>query len=174
MFLSVNIFLTNKGSHVLPLNSFISYLHTKPMTIRRCRTGLATDSLCGVLWHGWSTCLLYERPYLAWWCHQMETFSPLLEIGAGNSPVTAEFSAQSQGRGALMFSLICAWTNGWQNNRKAGDRRRHRAHYDVTVMGLWFWLTVGKLAKHCLLDLVLRSFMFCIGVDCWRSFMIYV
>ena len=37
-------------------------------------------------------------------------------------------------RGTLMFSLICVWTNGWVNNREAGDLRRHRAHYDVTVM----------------------------------------
>ena len=40
-------------------------------------------------------------------------------------------------RGALMSSLIClscAWTNGWTNNRDAGDLRRHRVHYDVTVM----------------------------------------
>ena len=36
--------------------------------------------------------------------------------------------------GALMFSLICAWTNGCVNNRDAGDLRRHRSHYDVTVM----------------------------------------
>ena len=35
---------------------------------------------------------------------------------------------------ALMFSLICAWTNGWVNNRKAGDFRRNRAHYDVIIM----------------------------------------
>ena len=33
-----------------------------------------------------------------------------------------------------MFTLICAWINGWVNNRDAGDLRRHRAHYDVTVM----------------------------------------
>ena len=26
------------------------------------------------------------------------------------------------------------WTNGWVNNQDAGDLRRHRAHYDVTVM----------------------------------------
>ena len=26
------------------------------------------------------------------------------------------------------------WTNGWVNNRDAGDLRRHRAHYDVIVM----------------------------------------
>ena len=36
--------------------------------------------------------------------------------------------------GAFMFSLICAWINGWVNNRDTGDLRRHCAHYDVTVM----------------------------------------
>ena len=39
-------------------------------------------------------------------------------------------------REALMFSLVCAWTNGWVNNRDAGDVRRHRCHYDVTAMHL--------------------------------------
>ena len=33
-----------------------------------------------------------------------------------------------------MFSFICAWINGWINNRKAGNLRRHRAQYDVIVM----------------------------------------
>ena len=37
-------------------------------------------------------------------------------------------------RGALMFSLIFAWTNGWANKWDAGDLRRHRTHYDVIVM----------------------------------------
>ena len=41
---------------------------------------------------------------------------------------------KGQWRGALMFSLICAWLNGWVNNREAGDLRRHRAHCDVIVM----------------------------------------
>ena len=40
---------------------------------------------------------------------------------------------KGQWRGALMFSLICSWTNGWRH-RDAGDFRRHRDHYDVTVM----------------------------------------
>ena len=39
-----------------------------------------------------------------------------------------------QWRGVLMFTLICAWISGWVNNRGAGDLRRYRAHYDVTVM----------------------------------------
>ena len=36
-----------------------------------------------------------------------------------------------------MFSLICAWINGYVNSREAGDLRRHRAHHDVIVMRWW-------------------------------------
>ena len=35
---------------------------------------------------------------------------------------------------AELHFFICAWTNGCANNTDAGDLRRHRAHYDVTVM----------------------------------------
>ena len=69
-----------------------------------------------------------------WWRHQMETFSVLLVICARNSPVPGEFPTQSQWRGALMLSLICVWINGWVNNGEAGDLRRYRGHYVVTVM----------------------------------------
>ena len=62
-----------------------------------------------------------------WWRHQMETFSALLAICAGNS-------YKGQWCGALMFSLICVWINGLVNNRETGDLRRYRARYDVTVM----------------------------------------
>ena len=41
---------------------------------------------------------------------------------------------KGQWRGALMFSLISVWINDWVNNREAGDLRRHRGHYGVTVM----------------------------------------
>ena len=30
--------------------------------------------------------------------------------------------------------FMCAWTNGWANNRDTSDLRQHRTHYDVTVM----------------------------------------
>ena len=52
--------------------------------------------------------------------------------GIHRSPVNSPH--KDQWRGTLMFSLICAWINVWVNNREAGDLRRHRAHYDVTVM----------------------------------------
>ena len=55
-------------------------------------------------------------------------------------------------RGALMFSLISALTNGWTNNRDAGDLIRHRAHYDVTVISLLLdWQAVKqKLRGRCI------------------------
>ena len=52
--------------------------------------------------------------------------------GIHRSPVSSPL--KGQWRRALMFSLICAWVNGWANNRKAGDLRRHHPHYDVIVM----------------------------------------
>ena len=48
---------------------------------------------------------------------------------------------KGQWRGALMFTLICVWINGWVNNREAGDLRCYRTPYDVIVMcnanGAW-------------------------------------
>ena len=71
---------------------------------------------------------------MPWWCHQMETFSALVAICAGNhrSPVNSPHKGQCPG--ASMFSLICAWINAWVNNREAGDLRRYCSHHDVTVM----------------------------------------
>ena len=52
--------------------------------------------------------------------------------GIHRSPVNSPH--KGQWRGALMFSLICAWINGWVNNREASDLGLHRAHYDDIVM----------------------------------------
>ena len=41
---------------------------------------------------------------------------------------------KGQWRGAFIVSLICARINGWVNNGDACDLRRHRAHYDITVI----------------------------------------
>ena len=48
---------------------------------------------------------------------------------------------KAQWRGILMFSMICAWPNGWVNNRDTGDLRHHRAHYDVTIMMHYLGIT---------------------------------
>ena len=52
--------------------------------------------------------------------------------GIHRSPVNSPH--KGQWRGALIFSLICAWINGWVNKHEAGGLRRLRTHYDVTVM----------------------------------------
>ena len=36
-----------------------------------------------------------------------------------------------------MLSLLCARTNGWANNRDAGDLTRYRAHYGVSCNDLF-------------------------------------
>ena len=71
----------------------------------------------------------------AWRCHQMETFSVLLVLCAGNSPVTGEFPAQRPVTRSFDVFSICVWINGWANNRDAGDLEHYRAHYDIIVMG---------------------------------------
>ena len=80
----------------------------------------------------WQPC----RTPWSWWRHQMETFSALLALCAGNSPVTGEFPSQRPVTRSFDASLICAWINAWVNHREAGDLKPHCAHYDVTVMVL--------------------------------------
>ena len=64
----------------------------------------------------------------------METFSALLALCAGNSPVSGEFPAQRPvTRSFDVFFDLCL-NKGWINNREAGDLRRHRAHFDVIVV----------------------------------------
>ena len=79
-----------------------------------------------------------------WWRYQMETVSALLALCAGNHQSPVNSPHKGQWHGVLMFSLICAWINGWVNNREAGDLRRHRTHYDVTVMSKRRELSVSQ------------------------------
>ena len=57
----------------------------------------------------------------------------------GNNRFPVNSLHKCQWRGALMFSLIGFWMNGWVNNREADDLRRYRAHNDVTVMKYPCW-----------------------------------
>ena len=85
-------------------------------------------------WPSSKTPQTYEAT--TWWRHQMATFSALLAICAGNSPASGEFPAQRPvTRSFDVFFDLCV-INGCENNRKAGDLRRYRAHYDVIVMSV--------------------------------------
>ena len=83
--------------------------------------------------------LLFPTPATHMMTSWYRNISALLALCEGNSTATAEFPHKGQGRGALMFSLVCAWINSWVNNQEASDLRRHRGDYDVTVLKLhWY------------------------------------
>ena len=83
--------------------------------------------------------------------------------GIHRSPVNSPH--KGQGRGALMFSLICVWINNWISNRDAGDLRRYRAHYDVIVMDnkkkprRWLLMSILILCKDGTISLFLNLFL---------------
>ena len=64
----------------------------------------------------------------------METFSTLLALCAGNSPVPGEFPIQRPVTRSFDVFFDLRLNNGWVNNHEAGDLRRSQVHYDVIVM----------------------------------------
>ena len=84
--------------------------------------------------------------------------SALLALCGGNSPVTGNSPHKGQWRGAFMFSLICAWINGWVKNHEAGDLRRHRAHYVATIMILAIIASHERVALQLLRDVTYCSY----------------
>ena len=66
---------------------------------------------------------------------------------------------KGQWRKVLMFSLFCAWINGWVNNCEAGDLRRNRANYDVALMDL----AMTKWCKGVVTLYRLQSWISCVS-----------
>ena len=105
--------------------------------------------VCSMLFIHWKVPIILSFRWNLMMTSSNGTFSALLlALCAGHSPVTGEFPSQSQRRGALMFSLICTWANGWANHRDAGDFRRHCAHYNVTVMLYYFGWCDDNASKY--------------------------
>ena len=84
---------------------------------------------CSHYRNNFNMCLLSHDDVIK--CKHFPCYWPFVR-GIHQSPVDSPH--KGQWRGALMFSLICAWTNDWANNRDAGGLIWHRAHYDVTLM----------------------------------------
>ena len=61
----------------------------------------------------------------------MESFSALLAISAGNSPVTDEFPTHRPVTRSFDVIFDLRLIKDWVNNDEAGNLRHHRAHYDV-------------------------------------------
>ena len=65
------------------------------------------------------------------WRHEIETFSASLAFVRRIHRSPVDYYQKRQWRGALMFSLICSWTNGRAKTWDAGDLR---CHYDIAAM----------------------------------------
>ena len=91
-----------------------------------------------------NTGMMHSKRWLlsivSWLRHQMDAFSSLLAICAGNSPVTGEFPAQRPvTRSFDFFYLICTRINGWVNHRESGDLTslwRHRNVADTLFVDI--------------------------------------
>ena len=67
----------------------------------------------------------------AWWCHQMETFSMLLAVWKGNSPVTSEFpSIRPVMQSFDVFFDLCL-------NKRLSKQSRHQWYEMPLRCSLW-------------------------------------
>ena len=106
--------------------------------------GLTTQWVCVLVAMFW-----FHDDVIKW-----KHFSRYWPFVRGIHRCPVNYPHKGQWRGTAMFSLICAWINGWVNNHKAGDLRRHRAHYDVNVMiPEDFGFSTRKIKCMCAVDI---------------------
>ena len=76
-------------------NDFFSHCHKPPNSLKSTLFyHWFSWTLSINYWHHWQPAKRSATIHFTRWRHQMETFSALLAICAGNSPVTGEFTAQ--------------------------------------------------------------------------------
>ena len=87
---------------------------------------------------------LVSREQITWWRHQMETFSALLAICAGNSPVTGEFPGQRPV--PRSFDGFC----DLRLNKRLSNQ----------LWGWWFGTPLRPLWRHCNVNLTTAMWKF--------------
>ena len=111
------------------LSAAIKYCHIHPYSSRLLYWHRASHMIAPVpvelLWMIW----IVHHDIIKW--KHYPRYWPFAR-GIHRSPLKSLH--KGQWRGALVFPSICAWINGWANNRETGDLKRHRAHNEVTVM----------------------------------------
>ena len=109
---------------------------------------------------------LMKKKTFTWWRHQMATFSALLALCAGNSPVTGEFTSERPVMWSFDVFYDLRMNKRLSENRDAGDLRRQSAHYDVILMidkytiRIW-WVSQDTLTK-AHLDSRHKSHLWCL------------
>ena len=105
----------------------------------------------------WIIYVPYGRLHITWWCHQMETFSALLAICAGNSPVTSEYTAQRTMTRSFDVFLDLRLNKRLSKQSWGCDLRSHRAHYDVTAIRKFSVKTAGAISWYFIPSFIKNS-----------------
>ena len=102
------------------INTYLFLLQAIFLSYLRCRKSF---HCCSALDKSHNDIIKWKH-FLRYW-----PFVRRIHWSPANSPHKGQWC------GAMMFSLICAWTYSWVNNHDAGVLRRHRTHYmyDVTT-----------------------------------------
>ena len=88
-----------------------------------------------------------QHYYSIWWRHQ-NIFAILAHCEGSPLVSPVHSPPKGAGRGASMFSLMCARTSGWANNRDAGALGRHRTRYDIIAMMDHYWNIGYTIHQH--------------------------
>ena len=101
------------------LLNFVNWMH--------CRKdkGLYDSEINVWSWRPWHILHLMLK---SWRRHQMEAFSALLALCAGNLSVTGELSSQRTSNADFDISLMSVWLSCWTNSLMTGDLRLHGVH----------------------------------------------
>ena len=82
-------------------------------------------------WPPWSQKITVWHDDVIKWKH-FSCYWPFVS-GIHRSLVNSPHKGQWR-RALICVSLICVWTNGWENHWDAGDLRCHHTHYDITII----------------------------------------
>ena len=109
----------------------------------------------------------FTSTYL-WWLHQMETFSALLALCAGNPLVTSEFPSQRPVTRSFDVFFDLRLNKQLRKQSKRRDLRRHRAHHDVTVMSATSHVYMLHCTSFIVLSLLLSFILCCSFTHRWN------
>ena len=120
-------------SYIIIIIIIIIIIKSEVWLICHClRLGNETMVCAVCLFILWTAVVWFVMMIDTWWCHQMETFSALLALCAGNSPVTGEFPSQRPvTRSFDVFFDLRRTKRLSKQSWGCWFERRHYAHYDV-------------------------------------------
>ena len=103
---------------------------------------------------------------IAWWRHQMETFPRHYPFVRGIHRWPVDFPHKGQWRGALMFSLICIWTNWYADLQVKPLLRSYRLY--KRKFPPEYYLDCITLPKHRVSISKIRASSHDLEIECGR------